>query len=265
MVAGLSGAVTLTRIDVPPGLLERVSGAAVRAEIINTPVLQKDKPETVTLRLKSAISGKPLKPEDLAVVHTQNVHVLVVDPQLNDYTHAHPEPIDVPGEYTFTLTPKTECTYRLWADVTPVKGQQEFAMVDIPAKTGCGSQPIDKTDSSSVTVDGFTVEMTVPEGGLKVGVEGMLEFSIKDAEGAQVATLEPLMGAYAHVVGFYDDYRTLAHMHPMGEEPKTDEERGASPLSFHIKPVRSGFMKLFMQVVIDGKEHMFPLAVTVQE
>jgi hypothetical protein len=264
-VAQLSGAVTLTRIDVPPGLLEKISGSAVRAEIINTPVLQKDKPETVTLRLKSAISGKSLKSEDLEVTHTKIVHVLLVDPQLMDYTHAHPEEIDVPGEYTFMITPKTDCTYRLWADVTPVKGQQEFVMADIPGKDGCGSLPIDKTDSASVTVDGFTVDLTVPEGGLMVGVESTLELSIKNAAGEAVTTLEPLMGAYAHFVGFYDDYRTLAHMHPMGVEPKTDEDRGAAPLSFRFKPARGGFVKLFLQIRVDGKEVVFPLAVTVQE
>lgn len=263
-VTRVSGAITLTKIDVPPGLLEKISGAGVRAEIVNTPVLQKGKESTVTLRLKSAITGKPLKSEDLEIVHTEIVHALIIDPQLTDYTHVHPIEIDVPGEYTLTINPQSDCTYRLWADVTPTKGKQEYAMVDIPGRDGCGSQPVDTTESLTATVDGYTVNLKLPEKGLKLKQENMLTFSVINASGAADA-LEPIMGAYAHVVGFQDDYRTIAHLHPMGDEPKTSEDRGASPLSFHFKPERTGFVKLFMQIRVDGKEHVFPFGVTVQD
>lgn len=264
-VTEVSGVITLTRIDVPPGLLERISGAQVRAEIVNTPVLQKGKEATVTLRLKSAISGKPLTPKDLKTVHTEIVHALVVDPQLGDYTHAHPGEIDVPGEYTFKMTPETDCTYRLWADVTPVTGKQEYAMVDIPGAEGCGTQAIDKTEALGASVGGFTVNLKLPDGALAVGEDSMLSFEITDKEGTPVKALEPIMGAYAHVVGFYDDYRTIGHIHPAGDEPKNDEERGASPLSFHFKPERAGYVRLFIQVKVDGQEYFFPFGVTIPE
>ncbi len=264
-ITEMSGVITLTRIDVPPGLLERISGAQVRAEIVNTPVLQKGKEATVTLRLKSAVSGKPLTPKDLQTVHTQIVHALVVDPQLGDYTHVHPVEIDVPGEYTFKMTPETDCTYRLWADVTPVKGKQEYAMVDIPGAEGCGTLAVDKTEALGASVGGFTVNLTLPDSALAVGKDSTLSFDITDKDGAPVKGLEPIMEAYAHVVGFYDDYRTIGHIHPMGAEPKSDEDRGASPLSFHFKPERAGYVRLFIQVKIDGQEYFFPFGVTIPE
>lgn len=264
-VAEMSGVVTLTRIDVPPGLLERISGAQVRAEIVNTPVLKKGVESTVTLRLKSAVSGKPLVPADLKTVHTRIVHALVIDPPLNDYTHAHPIAIDVPGEYTFKMTPETDCTYRLWADVTPVNGTQEYAMVDIPGAEGCGTLAIEKMDTLSASVGDFTVNLSLPEGGLKVGKNDMISIAVTDASGAPVKNLEPIMEAYAHVVGFYDDYRTIAHIHPMGAEPKTEEDRGASPLSFHFKPERAGYVRLYVQTKINGQEYFFPFGVTIPE
>ena len=264
-VGHVSGAITLTRIDVPPGLLEKISGAAVRAEIVNTPILTKGKEETVTLRLKSAVTGKPLKPEDLTEVHTEIVHALIIDPQLGDYTHAHPTAIDVPGEYTFTFTPQTDCTYRLWADVTPVKDVQEYAMVDIPGKEGCGTLAIDKTESVTATADGFTVNLKLPEPALVSGKDNELMFEITNTAGETVTGLEPLMGAYAHVVGFYDDNRTIAHMHPIGPEPKTSEDRGGSPLKFHFKPEHDGFVKLYMQIQVEGKIHVFPFGIMIQE
>ncbi len=263
-VTKVSGAVTLTRIDVPPGLLEKISGAAVRAEIINTPTLKKGKDENVTLRLKSAVSGKPLKSEDFEVVHTERIHALIIDPQLQDYKHVHPEEIDVPGEYSFTMTPDTECTYRLWADVTPVKGKQEYAVVDIAGGDGCGNVGIDRTESVSATSGGYTATVSIPAAGIRSGKSVTLEVKLVDDKGDDVQELEPLMGAYAHMVGFYDDYRTIAHMHPMGDEPRTDEDRGSSPVSFHFEPQQSGFVKLFLQVMINGKEEVFPFGVVVQ-
>lgn len=264
-VAQASGVITLTRIDVPPGLLERISGAQVRAEIVNTPVLQKGVETTVTLRLKSAVSGQPLTPKDLKIVHTEIVHALVVDPQLADYTHAHPAEIDVPGEYTFKMTPETDCTYRLWADVTPVKGKQEYAMVDIPGAEGCGTLAIDKTAALRASVGGFTVDLKLPEAALAVGKDSTLSFDIVDKNGEAVSGLEPIMEAYAHVVGFYDDYRTIGHIHPMGRAPKANEDRGASPLSFHFKPERAGYVRLYIQVKIDGQEYFFPFGVRIPE
>ena len=264
-VTKASGAVTLTRIDVPPGLLEKISGAAVRAEIINTPALKKGKDETVTLRLKSAISGKPLKSEDFEVVHTERIHALIVDPQLQDYKHVHPEEIDVPGEYSFSINPDTDCTYRLWADVTPVKGKQEYSVVDIPGGDGCGNVGIDRTESSSSTSGVHTATLSIPDGGIRDGQEVMLAVKLVDDKGEEVQALEPLMGAYAHMVGFYDDYHTIAHMHPIGDEPKTEEDRGTSPVSFHFEPQQSGFVKLFLQVRINGKDEVFPFGIVVQE
>lgn len=260
----LNGVVTLTRIDVPPGLLERVSGAQVRAEIVNTPVLKKGEEVTVTLRLKSAVSGKPLRSTDLKNVHTSAVHALVIDPQLVDYTHAHPDEIDVPGEYTFKMTPQTNCTYRLWADITPQKGTQEFAMVDIPGVEGCGTVAIDKTPQMSAAVDGYKVALKI-DGDLGVGRNSTLSFEVVNQEGESVTTLAPIMGAYAHVVGFYDDYRSIAHLHPLGDAPKKDDDRGASPLKFQFKPERAGFVRLYMQVSMEGKEIVFPLGLTVRE
>lgn len=259
----IGGVVTLTRIDVPPGLLERVSGAQVRAEIVNTPVLKKGEEATVTLRLKSAVSGKPLTPTDLKNVHTRVVHALVIEPQLTDYTHAHPEDIDVPGEYTFKITPQTNCTYRLWADVTPVKGTQEFAVVDLPGVEGCGTVAIDKVVQSEAAVSGYKVTLKA-DGDVTTGRNVTLTFDVTDGAGTAVTTLEPIMGAYAHVVGFYDDYRTIAHLHPMGAAPKEDSDRGSSPLTFHFKPERAGFVRLYMQVSISGQEIMFPFGLNIQ-
>lgn len=49
---------------------------------------------------------------------------------------------------------------------------------------------------------------------------------ITDATNKPVKNLEPVMGAFAHIVGFYDVFKTVAHVHPMGIEPTQASDRG---------------------------------------
>jgi hypothetical protein len=71
------------------------------------------------------------------------------------------------------------------------------------------------------------------------------------------------MGAYAHVVGITETGNGIAHVHPMGEEPAADTDRGSSPLTFHIEPKQAGFLKIWAQLVIDGEEIFVPFGIIV--
>src|SRR5476651_1434697 len=68
---------------------------------------------TLTL---TTFSGKPIAPEDLQVVQTRRIHLLIADPSLDDYQHVHPEPGRKPGEWTFKFHPRFGGTYRIFAD-----------------------------------------------------------------------------------------------------------------------------------------------------
>ena len=83
-------------------------------------------------------------------------------------------------------------------------------------------------------------------------------------DGKPVDFLEPVMGAFAHMVGFYEDYETIAHIHPMEKEPTENTERGGPILRFHIEPEQSGHLKLFAQVQINGKQVYAPFSISVE-
>ena len=65
-------------------------------------------------------SDTPIAPEDLQVVHTRPIHLLIVDASLDDYQHVHPTPGRRPGEWDFTFRPRYGGSYRIFADFTPV-------------------------------------------------------------------------------------------------------------------------------------------------
>lgn len=216
----------------------------------------------VTIKLMK--DGKPLTLDDLKKVHMKKLHVLVIDDTLEDYFHVHPQKLSEAGTYEFEFRPKMKGTYRMWADITPVSTDtQEFVMADvIDAK---GSKPeINKTVSLTSTVKDYTFKLSFDTPTLTSGKAAMGKITVTDKDGKPVTDLQPVMGAYSHIVGFSDDFSTIAHMHPMGAEPKVKTDRGGPDLSFHMEPAKAGFTKIFAQVKINGKNIYAPFGVTVQ-
>jgi hypothetical protein len=208
--------------------------------------------------------GSPVLHADLLVMHTQPIHLLIVDPSLEDYQHEHPVPTGTPGEYAFSFTPTKTATYRIWADLVPVStGVQEYPIVDLPS-TEKGTATSDRTPSTEVTAGGLNFQLTFGNAlQLNARQVGFMQISIKDADGKPVQRLEPLMNAFAHLVGFYEDYQTVVHIHPTGGDILRDDVRGGPSMGFQFYPPRPGFLRLFCQVVVDGKTIFAPFNVNI--
>ncbi|PZO81396.1 MAG: hypothetical protein DI626_10885 [Micavibrio aeruginosavorus] len=224
--------------------------------------LKAGKTTQVTVKLNAATDGKPLTFDDLKEAHTKKLHLLVIDPSLSDYHHIHPVAGKNPGEYVFDFTPLKNDSYRVWADVIPVAtDKQEYVQADMgsPAEEKAS---IDKATSMTATVEGYTFTLSL-DGEPKAGAPVMGSVTVSK-DGQPFTQLEPVMGAFAHVVGFTEDYNSVLHVHPMGKEPSSDAERGGPKLEFHIEPEKAGFVKLFAQVRIGGKDIFAPFGITVK-
>jgi hypothetical protein len=208
--------------------------------------------------------GSPVLLDDLMVMHTQPIHLLIVDPSLEDYHHEHPTPTETPGEYAFSFTPKKSSLYRMWADVVPVAtGVQEYPAVELPG-TGKADAIGSRSGRYTTTVDGLNFRLTFAEGALPRNQQvRAMKIEVSDTNGEPVRRLEPLMNAFAHLVGFYDDYQTVVHIHPEGGDILRDDLRGGPLMSFKFYPPRAGFLRLFCQVVVDGKTIFAPFNVNV--
>jgi hypothetical protein len=219
--------------------------------------------KTVTLRFRLLrLHQMPITLNELKEVHTQKIHLLIIDPSLSDYHHIHPVEDNKTNTFVFNFTPKNNGSYRIWADITPLAtGEQEFVMTDI----GVSSKEniiIDKALSLS-SIEGpytFTLRLNSEP---KAGQEIMATMTIKK-NGKPFTQLEPLMGSFAHVVGFSADYSSILHIHPMGKDPRHASDRGGSKLEFHIKLKKPGFVKLFAQLRIEGKDIYVPFGIIVK-
>ena len=217
----------------------------------------------VQIMLTNIKSNKPVKLNDLKEMHTQLVHLLIIDDSLEDYSHIHPRALSTPGLYEFKWKPKKQANYRIWADLFPLtKNSQEYVMADLMTSKG-DTAKISHNIQMESTLDSYKFKLSFD----KVLVTGnpiMGKIIVTDLKGYPVKNLEPIMGAFAHIVGFSDDFKTVVHIHPMGNEPRKSTDRGGPELEFHIEPEKAGFTKLFAQIKINGKELLVPFEVNVK-
>lgn len=234
----------------------------VELSVVHPVILEKGKLAKIVIKLLERATGKPLTADRLKEVHTEKLHILLIDPTLTDYHHLHPTPSTKAGEYAFTFTPQKSGDYRVWADITPVaSGKQEYDVVDLKGKEPSMAE-IDRSASNSVTVRGLTFKLTF-DMPLKVGTAAMGRIVV-GKDGKPFIQLEPVMGAFAHIVAFNEDRNTIEHIHPMGSEPIKSSDRGGPDLQFHIEPARQGFTKLFVQVRVNGNDVFAPFGVKVE-
>ena len=221
---------------------------------------------TVKVRMEKA-DKSPVLHDDLLVMHTQPIHLLIEEPGLGDYHHEHPVPTKTPGEYEFTFTPQKSAPYRIWADIVPeATGVQELPFADLTS--AAKAAPVADTGSRFTSTAGgyqFTLALThgndVPINAQQA--RGMT-ITIADSGGKPVTHLEPVMNAFAHLVGFYGDYQTVVHLHPTGGDVVNDALRGGPALGFVFFPPKAGFIRLYCQVNVGSKMLFAPFNVNVE-
>ncbi len=209
--------------------------------------------------------GSPVLPADLLVMHTERIHLLIVDPTLGDYHHEHPSVTDTPGEYTFAFTPKLSAPYRIFADLVPTaNGVQEYPFTDLPGAEK-GGTVVPTGDRLEAVAEGLRFQLALDRAGAspRAGEVRLITINVSDAAGKPVTQLAPVMNAFAHLVGFYEDYRTVLHLHPEGGEITKAELRGGPVMNFRFYAPRAGQLRLYCQVFHEGRMIFAPFDVNV--
>lgn len=230
----------------PVTLAVRTAGAARAGE-----------PVEATLVL-TTFSGKPIAPEDLLVVQTRRIHLLIVDPSLDDYQHVHPEPGRRPGEWTFRFLPRFGGAYRLFADFTPVAtnrglySETELAVEGPANPVAAGTQATNWAFESG----GYAFSLS-PSATVRAREPVTLALSIRRTDGGPVP-VAPVMGAFAHLVAFDTARSGFAHIHP----DQTDLSKAPYPLrprfTFRVTIPSAGRYVVWSQVDLGGKEAYAP-------
>lgn len=221
------------------------------------------RPAELVLTVKTA-TGKPIGPEDLLVVHTQKLHLMVIDPALTDYQHLHPPPGKKPGEWIVEFTPKRAGLYRVFADFTPAATARGlYASADIAVKessdtAAAAEMPAVVTEADgSVLQEGFRFTLQSRENPMRVGKVLDLTFLIKRDDGAAVP-LQPIMGAFAHLVAFDEARGGFAHLHPNEIDLAKIPDAHRPQLTFKVTIPKAGRYVVWAQVNLAGRDMAVP-------
>lgn len=211
-----------------------------------------------TLVLRT-FSGKPIAPEDLLVVHTRPIHLMIVDPSLEDYQHVHPEPGRRAGEWTFSFTPRFGGAYRIFADFTPVAtnrglyAETEVAVAGPQSTTVAGTQPL----SWVCERGGYRVVLSPKSQPVRAGVPADLRLCVTRDGGGPVP-LGPVMDAYAHLVAFDAQRSGFAHIHPAQSDLSVRPDPTRPSLDFRLAIPSPGRYVIWSQLNIAGTEVFSP-------
>jgi len=206
----------------------------------------------------------------LLVAHTKLLHLLIVDPTLTDYQHVHPVPGKNRGEWTFAFTPRRMGAYRVFADFTPAATARGlYASADVAvvgpvsdrtigAAKGITNQSGPVGDRTYlVEREGYRFELVAGSTVIRAGQPTDLKFTVTRSEGGAVP-LEPVMGAYAHLVAFDEARSGFAHLHPMETDLLQRPDATRPELNFKITIPRAGRYVIWSQINLGGQETFVP-------
>lgn len=170
-------------------------------------------------------------------VQTKPLHLYLIRDDLSGYQHLHPE---LRGDtWTTAVDIADGGAYRFYAEFIPqgrdaaghtttlglpfvIPGDTRLAPLPAPAATSkAGAHTVVRLDGTAH---------------LNAGRATLLRFQVPGA------TLEPYLGALAHMSAFEVRTQALTHLHPAAEE-----------LTFHVQFANRGEYRLFMDFQVAGK------------
>jgi Heavy metal binding domain len=230
----------------------------IRAEIVADSPLEVGKPADLRIRLFFLDDNQPVRLSDLEETHTRKIHLLISDTTETDYHHEHPEPAS-DGEYALSFTPQRPDTYRVWADLLPVRTHvQQYSVADIPSSTPReGRMAENEPENRHAEIDGYKFDLSFEKELIHERDTVAAKLRVTQPDGQPCNKLGVVMGAFGHFVGFGDDFATVLHLHPVGPLITDPEARGGPELPFYFRSNKTGLIRLFAQVKIEGKD-FFP-------
>ncbi|RXZ02174.1 hypothetical protein [Fictibacillus sp. S7] len=185
--------------------------------------------------------------KNLAVNHEKLMHLIIVNEDLKEYYHIHPEKKD---DGVFTVKHKlSDGNYKAFVDIKPTgkKYMVEPILFKVGEGDGHGShEPLKPDTNFTKTVNNYTVTMNPQT--FKPNEEIILEYDLKDGKP------EPYLGALGHVVILDAKGEKYVHVHPVSQ----------NDTKFATKFDKLGVYKVWSEFKINGKVHVFPYVVNVK-
>ena len=203
-------------------------------------------------------------------VYSQYLHLIIVDDQLEYFSHLHPQVHS--DNFSITTQFPHDGVYHLYVDYQPynaIEQQQAFTV-----KVGNGL-PITASQKPALdpsgTFSGYSVSLTssAPLKGSELSVGNQtISFTLKDAEGTPVTNLKPYLEAFGHLVMINEATYDYLHVHPNDlSTPRPDQNGGPTvtflPLGLY-GPIKPGIYRIFAQFNPNNTLILADFTITIQ-
>ena len=210
----------------------------------------------VDLHLETS-GGMSIAAHELAVTHTEKMHIMLIDPSLQDYHHVHPKSGGLDGIYRFSFTPNKAGNYRVFTEIVPLRSRRQAIALSEFEVTGKPNDAKFKRSIQSL-VNGVHFELVGAPEVLKTGRDYSLDLNVRNEDGSSII-LETVMGSKGHMVAFDAEAKGFAHMHPV-DDVITSRTAGLggvgredSELTFLFNVPNPGWYRLFAQIQVKGE------------
>lgn len=221
-------------------------GKPFEVQVAAPQALQSGQPGWLDLQIYDPRTGRP--PSQLNIVHEKPAHIFIVNQDLSDFQHVHPEAMR-PGQLRIPVQFNAPGAYRLFLQfTTPEHGE---VTLNKPFQLGTGMAPPARLMMPDAhlpkCVDGYTFRVS----GLPTRQQPMAMFHVEVLKnGVPVGNIQPYLGAGAHGVIISQNGQSFIHTHPMAE-PRNGFYQ--SPIMFHTRIDQPGLYKMWIQTQIEGR------------
>ena len=194
-------------------------------------------PVRLTFGIENPHTRLPVR--SFEIVHEKPYHIFVVSQDLSFFLHTHPERNADEDFHLDMLFPKPGM-YRVLSDFFPSGGMPQLTANTVLVEgDGFRLQSANlKADTSARASENARVEFVAPR--VVAGQSASVRFRISPDE-----SIEPYLGAMAHVLAVSSDLADMMHNHPLDS---VDAEGGRfKELAFRMVFPRSGVYRVWIQ------------------
>lgn len=205
------------------------------------------------------LQNKVLYSQDIAITHTEKLHLMVIDEQMEDYQHLHPKPSSKPGWWVVPFTPKYGGRYTLFLDLVPVKTRRQVIAQDFINVVGERAEKKVYTNFSRKDKE-LKVRLILDEQELQFNQNNEMVLQVEHPRGEPLA-LQKVMGDYSHLVAFDEMIHGIGHLHPIPTAKENNQKK--AELAFSFNTPNKGLYRIWVQLKVAGKERFYPFDLKV--
>lgn len=176
--------------------------------------------------------------------HEKQMHVIVVKHDLTGYQHVHPE-MDATGVWSVPVDFAEPGFYHVVADFVS-SGKAVVLGTDVQMASGTMEMASFSAESRTAVSGPYTAAL-VGETAHEATSVLKVEFT---KDGVPVESVNPYLGANAHMVAINPSNLGYTHMHPNDGFP-------GGVMTFTVPPMDHAFYKVFLQADFDGEIRLF--------